>query len=420
MDPNLLFIIFLSILFSAFFSGIEIAYLSSNKLRIELENKQGSFNAKILSLLIKKPSQLIAMLLLGNNIALVVYGIYMAMLLEPSIRNYITENNAMVLVIQTLISTILIVITAEFIPKAIFRINPNGFLNFFALPLWLFFWILWIPMLLVFGISQLFIRIFTGKSTKQNNITFGRIDLDNYLNEVTTGAQSSEEIEQEVQIFQKALGFSKLKARDCMIPRTDIVSIDVEDSIEDLKAKFIETELSKILVYEGNVDHIIGYVHSYELFKKPKEIRAILLPISLFPETMPANNILEKFIKQSRSIGVVVDEFGGTSGMLTIEDVMEEIFGEIQDEHDSDELAEQVIDNYNYIFSARHEIDYLNEKYNLQIPVSDEYETVAGFILHHLADIPEKNDQFSIQNFSFTIKEVSGTRIELIQLSLKQ
>lgn len=420
MDPDLLLIIFLSILFSAFFSGIEIAYLSSNKLRIELENKQGNLNAKILSYLIKKPSQFIAMLLLGNNIALVIYGIYMALLLEPGIRSFITVNNAAVLILQTLISTILIVITAEFIPKAIFRINPNGFLNIFAIPLWIFFWVLWIPMMLVFGISQLLIRVFTGKSAPKSNISFGRIDLDNYLNEVTNGAQSTEEIEQEVQIFQKALGFSKLKARDCMIPRTDIISIDVEDTIEDLRAKFIETELSKILVYEGNVDHIIGYVHSYELFKKPKEIRSILLPISLFPETMPANDILEKFIKQSRSIAVVVDEFGGTSGMLTIEDVMEEIFGEIQDEHDSDELTEEVIDDSNYLLSARHEIDFLNEKYNLQIPVSDEYETLAGFILHHLANIPEKNEQFSIQNFTITIKEVSGTRIELIHLSLKQ
>lgn len=420
MDPDLLLIIFLSILFSAFFSGIEIAYLSSNKLRIELENKQGNLNAKILSYLIKKPSQFIAMLLLGNNIALVIYGIYMALLMEPGIRHFITVNNIAVLILQTLASTILIVITGEFIPKAIFRINPNGFLNIFAIPLWIFFWLLWIPMMLVFGISQLLIRVFTGQSAPKNNISFGRIDLDNYLNEVTNGAQSTEEIEQEVQIFQKALGFSKLKARDCMIPRTDIVSIDVEDTIEDLSAKFIETELSKILVYEGNVDHIIGYVHSYELFKKPKEIRSILLPISLFPETMPANEILEKFIKQSRSIAVVVDEFGGTSGMLTIEDVMEEIFGEIQDEHDSDELTEEVLDEYNYLFSARHEIDFLNEKYNLQIPVSDEYETLAGFILHHLANIPEKNEQFSIQNFTITIKEVSGTRIELIELSLKQ
>jgi putative hemolysin len=420
MDPNLFLIILTCILFSAFFSGMEIAFLSSNKLRIELENKQGHFNARILSFFTKRSARFIAALLVGNNIALVVYGIYMAVVLEPSIREYITLNNVGVLLIQTILSTILIVITGEFLPKAIFRLNPNAFLNFFAVPLWFIYWILWIPMMLMFLISQSMIRLTTGKKTSDSQISFGRIDLDNYLHEVTTSSKSPEEIEQEVQIFQKALGFSKVKARDCMIPRTDIIALDVNESIDSLKEKFIETSLSKILIYEDNIDHIIGYAHSYELFKKPEYIRAILLPISLIPETMPANIILQQFIKQSRSIAVVVDEFGGTSGMLTIEDVMEEIFGEIQDEHDSDELIEQHPDEQTYVFSARIEIDYLNEKYNLKIPVSDEYETLAGFILHHLADIPSKNDEFTIENFSFIIKEVSGTRIEIVQLILKQ
>ncbi len=420
MNSEFFLVILTCILFSAFFSGIEIAYLSSNKLRIELENKQGHFNARILSFFVKRPARFIAALLVGNNIALVIYGIYMAMLLEPPIRHYLVENNLVVLLLQTLLSTMLIVLTGEFLPKAIFRINPNALLHFFAVPIWIIYWILWIPMMVMFGISELLIRIFTGKKTGKNEISFGRIDLDNYLNEVTTGAKSNEEIEQEVQIFQKALGFSKVKARDCMIPRTDIIAIDVNESIETLKNKFIETSLSKILVYDGSIDHIIGYAHSYELFKKPEQIRAILLPISILPEIMPANHILEQLIKQSRSIAVVVDEFGGTSGMLTIEDVMEEIFGEIQDEHDSDELIEKILDDQSYLFSGRIEVDYINEKYQLQIPVNGEYETLAGYILHHLAEIPSLNDEFTIENTSFRIRQASGTRIELVQLTLKQ
>lgn len=420
MNSEFFLVILTCILFSAFFSGIEIAYLSSNKLRIELENKQGQFNARILSFFVKRPARFIAALLVGNNIALVIYGIYMAMLLEPPIREYLIENNLVVLLLQTLLSTMLIVLTGEFLPKAIFRINPNALLHFFAVPIWIIYWILWIPMMVMFGISELLIRIITGKKTGKNEISFGRIDLDNYLNEVTTGAKSNEEIEQEVQIFQKALGFSKVKARDCMIPRTDIIAIDVNESIQTLKNKFIETSLSKILVYDGSIDHIIGYVHSYELFKKPEQIRAILLPISILPEIMPANHILEQLIKQSRSIAVVVDEFGGTSGMLTIEDVMEEIFGEIQDEHDSDELIEKILDDQSFLFSGRIEVDYINEKYHLQIPVSGEYETLAGYILHHLAEIPSLNDEFTIENTSFRIRQASGTRIELVQLTLKQ
>lgn len=420
MDPNLFLIILICILFSAFFSGIEIAFLSANKLRIELENKQGHFSARILSFFAKRPARFIASFLVGNNIALVIYGIYMAVVLEPPIRDYITGNNVLVLLIQTIISTMLIVITGEFLPKAIFRINPNFILNFFAVPIWIIYWLLWIPMMVMFLISESIIRLTTGKKSDESKVSFGRIDLDNYLHEVTTSAKSPEEIEQEVQIFQKALGFSKVKARDCMIPRTDIVALEVTETIETLREKFIETSLSKILIFEDNIDHIIGYVHSYEIFKKPTQIRAILLPISLIPETMPANIILQQLIKQSRSIAVVVDEFGGTSGMLTIEDVMEEIFGEIQDEHDSDELIEQHPDEMTYIFSGKIEIDNINEKYNLQIPISDEYETLAGFILHHLADIPSQNDEFTIENFSFIIKEVSGTRIELVQLILKQ
>jgi putative hemolysin len=420
MDSSLFLIILISILFSALFSGLEIAFLSSNKLRIELENKQGSLNAKILSFFLRRQSRFIAALLVGNNIALVVYGIYMAIILEPPVREYITQNNVVVLLIQTLLSTLLIVITGEFLPKAVFRINPNGFLTFFAIPVWFLYWVLWIPMMIMFGISELLIRVTTGKKNAESAVSFGRIDLDNYLNEVTSSAKSPEEIEHEIQIFQKALGFSKVKARDCMIPRTDIIALDVNEPIDVLKQKFIETKLSKILIYDGSIDQIIGYAHSYELFKNPNAIRAILLPISIFPETMAANTVLQQLIKQSRSIAVVVDEFGGTSGMLTIEDVMEEIFGEIQDEHDSDEIIDLHPDELTYIFSGRIEIDFINEKYQLGIPVSDEYETLAGYILHHLADIPEKNAEFTIDHFSFIINQVSGTRIEEVQLILKQ
>lgn len=421
MDPSSLLIIFICILFSAYFSGIEIAFLSANKLKIELENKQGNFTAKVLSFFTKRPSHFISAMVLGNNVALVIYGIYMAILLEPPIRDYLWNNNWFVLVLQTIISTLIILITAEFLPKALFRINPNGILKFLGIPSLLIFIILWLPMIIMIGVSELLIRLLSGKGKGDGtDVGLGRIDLDNYLEEVTRGAvQNKSEIDHEIQIFRNALDFSKVKARDCMIPRMDIIAIDVNASIAELRKLFTETHLSKIVVYRDDLDNVIGYVHSYELFKKPINIKSILLPIGIIPETMPAHSLLEEFTLQSRSIAVVVDEFGGTSGLITMEDIIEEIFGEIDDEHDTEDLIEQELPDEEYLFSGRTEIDYLNEKYPFQLPVSEEYSTLAGYIIHHTENIPEKGFSIELGKYCYVIENVGGNKIEVVRIKPK-
>lgn len=422
MELSTFLVILGCILFSAYFSGIEIAFLSANKLKIELENKQGHFTAKILAFFMRKPSHFIASTLLGNNVALVIYGIYIAQVLDNPIKNYMWDNQWFVLVVQTIISTIIILFTAEFLPKAIFRINPNGILKVFALPSFLIFLILWIPMIIMIGISEGLLRLITGNSKGDGtDVGLGRIDLDNYLEEVTRGAQQSQtEIDQEIQIFRNALDFSKVKVRDCMIPRTEICAIDVSAGIDDLKLKFIETRLSKILVYRDNMDNIIGYVHSYELFKQPENIQGILLPISIVPETQSAESLLEEFTRQSRSIAVVVDEFGGTSGVVTMEDIIEEIFGEIEDEHDTEDIIEEELSPGVYRFSGRIEIDRINSDYNLQLSDKDEYETLAGYIIHHLEDIPAKGTKVVIGSYLFEIESISGQRIETVKIRSAQ
>lgn len=410
----------ISVLFSAFFSGMEIAFLSANRLRIELDKKQGLIPARIVSsFYTNRPSMFIGTMLLGNNIALVVYGIMMALLLEDFIRVQISSLDTVVLLIQTIISTLIILFAAEFIPKNIFRINPNRTLNIFAIPLLPIYFALYIPVLVTIGISEFVLKIFRVKKSDKEDLAFGRIDLDNIVRE---GAENYEEenenVDHEIQIFKKALDFSKVKARECMIPRTEIVAVNIDDEIDLLKKKFIQTGLSKILVYRDDIDNIIGYVHSYELFKQPETIKSILLPVSIIPETIPASEVLENFIKQRKNIAVVVDEFGGTSGMLTIEDIVEEIFGEIEDEHDNEDMIEEKISEEEYVFSGRLEIDYINEKYKLNIPESEEYDTLAGYLLHHIEDIPKKGQRFTINRFAFSITDVSQRKIEKINLKI--
>lgn len=421
MDPSSIVIILICILFSAYFSGIEIAFLSANKLKIELENKQGLLTAKILSYFTKRPSRFISSMVLGNNIALVIYGIYMALLLEPPIRNYLFENNWLVLITQTLVSTIIILITAEFLPKAIFRINPNGILQALSIPSLIIYIILWLPMILIIGLSEAIIRVLFGKNKGDGtDVGLGRIDLDNYLEEVTTGAaQNKSEIDHEIQIFRNALDFSKVKVRDCMIPRMEIVAIDINSTIPELKKLFTETHLSKIIVYRDDLENVIGYVHSYELFKRPANIKSILLPIGIIPEAKLAHVLLEEFTVQSRSIAIVVDEFGSTSGLITLEDIIEEIFGEIEDEHDIEEWIEEVLPDGEYLFSGRMEIDYLNEKYHFQLPVNEEYGTLAGYIIHHTENIPETGYQITLGEYLYLIDNVSGNRIESIRMKPK-
>ena len=419
MDSYNWIIIISTLICSAFFSGTEIAFLSANKLAIELESKQGKLSAKTLSFFLKRPSKFIGVLLLGNNISLVIYGIYMAIVLEPFIANHITSNAGLVLLIQTICSTLLILITAEFLPKTIFRINPNRILSLFAIILAIAYGILWIPMIITILISESLLKLFVKDQITEDDLAFGRVDLDNYVRESTIGHKPDEEVDHEIQIFQNAMDFSKVKARDCMVPRTEIIALDIEEDIEKLKELFISKGLSKILIYRDNIDNIIGFAHAFEMFKNPISIKSILMPIGIVPESKPANDILEEFTKENRSIAIVVDEFGGTSGMLTIEDIMEEIFGEIEDEHDKEDLLENKISDDEYELSARHEVDYLNERYNLNIPESEEYETLSGYIISQTEDIPEINQIIETQLFSIEIKEATETKIDCVILKVK-
>ena len=398
---------------------MEIAFVSANKLKLELDGKQGNFMSKIISSFVKKPSRFIGTMLVGNNIALVIYGIVMARILEPKILLF-TQNEGLVLIIQTIVSTILILITAEFLPKTLFRINPNSLLRVFAFPLLLTYWLLLLPMLLIIGISEFLIKLFSRNLSNEKELNFGRIDLEHYIREGTENSSEQEEVEHEVQIFQNALDFSKVKARECMIPRTEIIAMNVEESIEKLRDKFVETGLSKILIYRDNIDNIIGYTHSFELFKKPKNIKSILLPVPIIAMSMPANEILEVLIEQRKSIALVVDEFGGTSGILTIEDVIEEIFGEIEDEHDKEELIERQIEDGEYLLAARLEVDYLNDTYNLELPESEAYETLGGLVIDRHESIPSVGEQIRIDQFVFTVKKVYENKIDLIHLKVSE
>jgi CBS domain containing-hemolysin-like protein len=408
-----------SLLFSAFFSGMEIAFITANKLQIELDSKQGSLVGKINSFYVENPSRFIATMLIGNNIALVVYGMLMAKALTPVLGNIpqLHANEMLMLTTQTVISTLIVLITAEFLPKALFRINPNKLLNVLSLPVTVIFVTLSPIVYIVNGISNLFLKYVFRVDVEDDKPVFAKVDIDNYLEEVTQQNGTSEkELDHEIQIFKNALDFGNIKARECMIPRTEIVAIDVNESIEKLKNLFTETGLSKILVYRETIDNIIGYAHLYEMFKRPKEIKNILLPITIVPESMPVSEVLSKLIEQRRSIAVVVDEFGGTSGIITTEDIIEEIFGEIEDEHDKENLTEEKIDENTYRFSARLEIDYLNEKYNLNLPESDEYETLGGLLLQAFGTIPNIKDRIKINNYEIIIDEVEANKIDVVTL----
>ena len=412
-------VIIIALIASAFFSGLEIAFITSNKLRIELESKQGSFSAKILSYFTKYPSRYLGTMLLGNNIALVIFSIYMDDELKPFVVHF-TSSRLIILLFSTFVSTILILVTAEYLPKNIFRLFPNKSLKLFAFPLTLIFGLLYPFVMVTIGISEFILKkIFRVKIEKENT-AFTMIDLDNYLKEGTSAKEQKEEVDHEIQIFQNAMDFSNVKARECMVPRTEIIALDVDSNMEELKQKFIQTRLSKILIYSKTIDNIIGYVYSKELFKKPESIRSILLPVSVVPESMPASEVLTVFIQQHKSIAVVVDEFGGTSGMLTMEDVMEEIFGEIEDEHDKEELIEKQISATEFIFSARLETDYINHKYHLELPILDNFETIGGLIMYYHESIPKVNEVIPIGNFQFTITSASLTRIEQVNIKIRK
>lgn len=416
---NSYIIILIATLASAFFSGLEIAFITSNKLRIELEAKQGNFFAKILAHFNKYPSRYLGTMLLGNNIALVIFGIYMDEQLEPVIGRYISSH-VLILLISTFFSTMFILITAEYLPKNVFRINPNRTLALFAFPLTIVYGLLYPMVMIITGLSEFILKKIFRVKIEKENAAFTMIDLDNYLKEGTSAIEKKAEMDHEIQIFQNALDFSSVKARECMIPRTEIIAMDISESIQMLKQKFIQTRLSKIMIYSQSIDNIIGYVYSKELFKNPDSIKSVLLPVSIVPESMAASEVLTVFIRQHKSIAVVVDEFGGTSGMLTIEDVMEEIFGEIEDEHDKEEMIEKQVSETEFVFSARLETDYINGKYQLDLPILDNFETLGGLIMHYHESIPYVNEEIHIDGFLFTILSVTRTRIETVNLKVKK
>lgn len=411
-----LLIILSTLVLSAFFSGMEIAFLSANRLHIELESKKGNFPFNLVSFLVKRPSRYIATMLVGNNIALVLYGLYMPEILDP----FLGQINIawLLLLIQTVISTIIILFLAEYLPKAYFNANANVMLKWFALPTILFYGLFYIVVSFMMFISNSMLKLIFHKDLDEDQPVFSKIDLDHFIQENTANKDEQEEVDHEIEIFQNALDFSEQKAREMMIPRTEIMAIPAETSIETLTQLFIENGYSKLLVYEENMDNLIGYVHAYELFKKPSDVKSILRPVSFIPESMTADQLLNQFTKEKRNIAVVVDEFGGTSGMITLEDVVEEIFGEIDDEHDTEALIERSIDENTFLFSARQEIDHLNDEYDLNLPESENYSTLGGYITQQLESIPEKGEKFTLGHLRFEIINVSSNRIEDVKVKI--
>jgi len=410
-------VILISILLSAFFSGMEIAFVSANKMHIELEKKKETFLAKILNKLTQNPSKFITTMLVGNNIALVVYGYFMGKVLMPYLTPYVS-NEFFILLIQTLISTLIILVTAEFLPKAIFSIYANEFLKIFAFPAYLFFLLFYVISEFIIFISDFVLRVFFNTKQDTVQLAFTKAELGNYITEQLETVHESNDVDSEIQIFQNALDFHNVRAREAMIPRTDIIAIEVHDTIKNLKELFIETGLSKIMVYKDSLDNIIGYAHVFELFKNPKSIRSILLPIEVVPETMMINDILNDLTKKQKSVAIVLDEYGGTSGLITIEDIIEELFGDIEDEHDTLALLEKKINDREFEFSARLEVDYVNETYNLTLPEDDAYETIGGLIVNATENIPQQREIIEIENFQFTILEVSSSKIEKVYLKV--
>lgn len=419
-------IIVCSLLLSAFFSGMEIAYVSSNKIHIEIEKKQEGFLAKILAKITAKPSKFIATMLIGNNIALVVYGFFMGDLLMNWFQSLKSIDNAFVtyllndlsLLTQTVLSTLLILFTAEFLPKVFFQIYSNTLLKVLAVPAYIFYVLFsWVSDFVIW-ISDFVLKRFFKTEGDQVQLAFTKLELGNYISEQMESVEEHDEIDTEIQIFQNALEFSDVKAREVMVPRTEIIALDLHDSVTQLSKLFTETGYSKILIYKETIDDILGYVHSFDLFKNPKNIGGMIMPIEVVPETMLVKDILSSLIKKRKSIAVVVDEYGGTSGIMTVEDIVEELFGEIEDEHDTVDLIEEQKDEYTFIFSARMEVDYLNETYKLNLPEGENYETLGGLIVDHTEEIPKQNQIVSTEKFDFKILEVSNTKIDLVQLRI--
>jgi len=415
IEPISIVIILTTLVLSAFFSGFEIAYVSSNKVHIEILKKQEGLIANILTRLTYRPSKLLATMLVGNNVALVVYGFemgkVMTLLLPPFFQNVLWH---------TIISTLIILITAEFMPKVFFQIYANQLLKLFAIPAY-FFYLLFYPFSsFIIWISDFVLRVFFKTKGDYVPLSFTKVELVDYISEQMGNAPKKEEVDAEVQMFQNALEFSGVKAREIMIPRTEIVAVDLNETIENLIATFVSSGFSKILIYNENIDDIVGYVHSFDMFKKPKTIKEVLIPVVTIPETIQINEVLNLLMRKRKSMAVVLDEYGGTSGIVTLEDIVEELFGEIEDEHDKDKFIEEKISDDEYLFSARLEVDYINETYHLNLPESEEYETLSGLIVLHTEEIPTQGETISLSPFVFSIEACSQTRIETVRVFIKE
>ena len=415
---NAILTIIIVMIFTSFFSGMEIAFVASNKLRIELDKKQGQFGSKLIGFFTENPGQYFATMLIGNNIALVIFGLIISRLLSPVLMPLLQSDLA-VIIVNTVISTALILLMSEFLPKTVFMISPNFFLNLLSLPA-MFFYVIFYPISkFTLAVSNLFLRLFFGiKGNKkdQENLVFNKVDFSNFLNEDRQSTGSAEPLKENIRIFRNALDFSNVKLRECMVPRTEIDAIEAGSKVQDLKERFIQTGHSRILVYQNTIDNIIGYFELKDMFKDPPDIMSCVRKLAIVPETMTANKLLKLFFDERMNVALVVDEFGGTSGMVTIEDVLEEIVGDIEDEHDYYELTEKEIAPGEFVFSGRLEIDYLNETYNLDLPEEDDYETLAGLILYHNGSIPVVNETINIGKFVFRVIKVTATRIELVNL----
>ena len=421
-------IIVVSLLFSAFFSGMEIAFISANRIHIEIEKKQEGFLAKVLTWLTEKPSKFIATMLIGNNIALVVYGFFMGDMLMAWFQTFLPSSSNLInllliefnLLTQTVISTLVILLTAEFLPKVLFQIYSNTLLKVLAVPAYIFYLFFYVISWFVIKVSDFILKTFFRTDGDEVQLAFTKLELGDYITEQMESVEEEDDIDSEIQLFQNALEFSEVKAREVMVPRTEITAVELRETPKTLKKLFTETGYSKILVYKDSIDEIIGYVHSYELFKKPKTIKSILRPVEFVPETMLIHEILNVLTKRRKSIAVVLDEYGGTSGIMTVEDIVEELFGEIEDEHDTTDLIEEELDNATFKFSARMEVDYINENYKLELPESDEYETLGGLIMNETGEIPEQDSEIKIENFLFRILEVSNTKIDLVSVHVSE
>lgn len=413
--------ILITMAFSAFFSGMEIAFVSSNKLRFEMDKNEESITSRILSVFFRNPNNFISTMLVGNNIALVIYGILMAEIIEVQLLSGIIDNEFLLVLTQTIISTLIILVTGEFIPKTLFKINPNFTLNLCAIPAFICYVVLYPISKFASGLSSIILRITGTKINKEAKAkAFTKVDLDHFIQSSIQDSNNQKEIDTEVQIFQNALDFSSIKIRDCMVPRTEIVAVEDDTTLEELKERFIESGISKIIVYKENIDNIIGYIHSSEMFHEQTDWTQSIRQLPIVPETMNANKLMKLFMQQKKSLAVVVDEFGGTSGIVALEDLVEQIFGEIEDEHDTTSYVAKAIGENEYILSGRLDIEKANELFPLDLPESDEYQTVGGLILHQYQSFPKIHEIITFGRFQFKIIKVTATKIELVKLKVNE